>query len=176
MNPQTFLFIIFTLFSVINFSSGKTYFNDSSEVKWYTMPIEHTPVENDEIELNTFQSKNKNASSSKPDYLPWIDIRNAFRYSNVEAPIAKLVKYFEPEKESYYKETFKFAIIFIVFAVVVGICLIIYLVMRCSGGCMGPKNKKRAERDDCFKWVLVIIGAIISLICFIFIFVFSKRQ
>ena len=104
MNPKgIYLIILLGIVSVVVTQS----YNDSSEVRWYSMPP-------DEIRLNTYQSPNKINPNSKPNYQDWVDIRNAFRYDPDDPPKAKLVPYFTPEEKDYYSDCFEFGYVFVV--------------------------------------------------------------
>ena len=146
--------------------------NDTSELKWYSMPP-------DEIKLNIFQSPNKINPNSNPDYIEWVFIRDAFRYDYSEDndTYVKLVDYFAPETDNYYKDKLDFAGLFIGCAVISFVCIIIYLIIRfVKKGCMGPKNKKGEEAYDKHKWSLVIIGGTIAFVSLIVTMAYSSRQ
>lgn len=172
MNPRNEIaikLVCFLLIASFSFSYQQEY-TDTSEVQWYSMPP-------DEIKLNTYQSPNKEDPTRRPDYMDWVNYRNAFRYDPDSPPIAKLVDYFKPEDGGYYRDCVGFGGLFIAGSVISFICIIIYLVVRFwKKGCMGPKNKKREEENDCYKWTLIFIGSLISVTSFIVVLVYSSRQ
>ena len=152
---------------------------DSSEVKWYSMPIKDKKETNktlDEIGLNIHESKSKADVTYEADYLYWVDLRNAFEYVSYDSVNIKDVTYFEPQEKSYFSKVFKYGIVFIVFAAFTFIGIIIYLVARGMGYCVGPKRLETTVGDDQKKLILLYSGLSIAFICFLVVIILSDRQ
>lgn len=160
----------FLLVSLIAYSYEQEDIKDSSEVKWFSMPP-------DEIILKTYQSPNKVDPTRRPDYMEWVNYRNAFRYSKDDAPIAKSVEYFKPESSGYYSDCISFGGLFIAFACISFLLILVYLFMRfVKKGCVGQKNKKGDAANDKYRWALVFGGGILTFCAFVCMMAYSDRQ
>lgn len=172
MNPQKQRSVSIAFFLVVSLFaySFQQDIEDSSEVKWYSMPP-------DEIILNTYQSPNKIDPTRHPDYMDWVNYRNAFRYSKDNAPIAKSVEYFVPEDSGYYADCISFGGFFIALAVISFVLILVYLFIRfVKKGCVGQKNKRLEAVNDKYRWALVFGGGLLTLVSFICMMSFSDRQ
>ena len=94
---------------------------------------------NNSIKINTIKSNLTNEQRDK--YYYWIGLRNSFYYSENSNQLEKLVKYFTPEENSYYKNLYRFSIPGFILAGAALVAGIIYLVKRfLLKGCLGPKT------------------------------------
>lgn len=121
-------------------------------------------IANDTIKINIYQSSLTDKQRS--NYYYWIGFRNSFYYSESEGKLAKLIKYFAPQDEGYYLALYKFGAPFFAVGCLIGLCLLIYLVMRfLLKKCQGPKR----GIDDSFAystWGLIIFGFLVGIIFF----------
>ena len=110
------------------------------------------------ININSY----KNELINIDDYSYWTDLRNALYYSQNTNQLEKLVKYFTPEEENYYKNLFNFSAPGFVLTACVIVVLIIYLVNRfLFKGCKGPK--KVAASYHYTTYFLIIFGCSLGL-------------
>ena len=94
---------------------------------------------NNSIKINTIKSNLTNEQRDK--YYYWIGLRNSFYYSENSNQLEKLVKYFTPEDNTYYKNLYRFSIPGFILAGTALVAGIIYLVKRfLLKGCLGPKT------------------------------------
>ena len=101
---------------------------------------EYWKIGNNTITLNSYIS---NLTDKQRDhYYYWIGLRNSFYYSEDSNQLEKLVKYFSPEEEDYYKDLFTFSAPGFICAGVVIVIFFIYLIKRfLLKGCQGPKTE-----------------------------------
>ena len=90
-------------------------------------------------------------------------LRNSFYYSENSNQLEKLVKYFTPEEENYYKNIFTFSVPGLILAGVDLIVLVIYLVKRfLLKGCLGPKNVVKSYHYQTY--FLIAFGCLVGII------------
>ena len=65
-------------------------------------------IYNNSITINNYKSNL--TDEQRESYYYWIGLRNSFYYSRDTNQLEKLVKYFTPEDENYYKSIFHFSI------------------------------------------------------------------
>ena len=85
-------------------------------------------MENNSISILPYKSSLND--SDRDNYYYWIGLRNSFYYSENSNQLEKLVKYFTPEEENYYKNIFTFSVPGLILAGVDLIVLVIYLIKR----------------------------------------------
>ena len=96
-------------------------------------------IYNNSITIHTYTSKLTN--EQRDNYYYWIGLRNSFYYSQNSNQLEKLVKYFTPEDNSYFKNLYKFSIPGFVLAGGALVACVVYLIKRfLLKGCLGPKN------------------------------------
>ena len=123
-------------------------------------------MENNSISILPYKSSLND--SDRDNYYYWIGLRNSFYYSENSNQLEKLVKYFTPEEENYYKNIFTFSVPGLILAGVDLIVLVIYLVKRfLLKGCAGPKIV-----EDSYHYItyfLIIFGCAAGLTFHIFV-------
>ena len=131
-------------------------------------------IANNSITINTYKSSIN--QSERSNYYYWIGLRNSFYYSQSEGKLAKLVKYFIPEDETYYPSLYKFGSPFFALGCLIIVCMIAYLFLRfiCKG-CQGPK-KSNTDDSSWGPWALIIIGFLISAIFFTMGLYYAAKQ
>ena len=118
-------------------------------------------IGNNTIKININSYKEELISTT--DYSYWTELRNSFYYSQNTEQLEKLVKYFTPEDENYYKNLFNFSAPGMVLAACIIIVLIIYLVRRfLLKGCMGPKKVVKSYHYTTY--FLITFGCLVGLI------------
>ena len=111
------------------------------------------------ININSYKDILRNTA----DYSYWTELRNSFYYSQNSNQLEKLVKYFTPEDENYYKNLFNFSAPGMVLTACVIIVFVIYLVKRFFlKGCMGPKKVVQAYHYTTY--FLIAFGCLLGLI------------
>lgn len=99
----------------------------------------------------------------RDDYYYWVGLRNSFYYADDTDQLEKLVKYFTPEKEDYYKNLYYFCIPAFICAAAVIIIFIIYLIKRfLLKGCLGPKKVINSYHYTTY--FFIICGFLVGLI------------
>jgi hypothetical protein len=102
-------------------------------------------------------------ADQRDDYYYWIGLRNSFYYSDDSDQLEKLVKYFTPEDDDYYKDLFAFSAPGFICAGVVFIIFLVYLVKRfLLKGCKGPKIVVKSYHHTTY--FFIISGFLIGLI------------
>lgn len=114
--------------------------------------------------IHTYESK---LSENERDiYYYWIGLRNSFYFSGNLDQLEKLVKYFTPEEEKYYKNLYKFSLPGLISAGALLLLTLAYLVQRCIfHGCKGPKIIEKSYHTTTYS--ILIIGAVVGLVCMI---------
>ena len=118
-------------------------------------------MENNSISILPYKSSLND--SDRDNYYYWIGLRNSFYYSENSNQLEKLVKYFTPEEENYYKNIFTFSVPGLILAGVDLIVLVIYLVKRfLLKGCQGPKNVLNSYHHTTY--FLIGFGCVIGIV------------
>ena len=81
-------------------------------------------IGNNSINILTYSSSL--TEEQRENYYYWIGLRNSFYYSQNSNQLEKLVKYFTPEEETYYKDLYNFSLpgliltagVFVIFLVI----------------------------------------------------------
>lgn len=122
-------------------------------------------IKNNLININTFESHLDD--TQRQNYYYWIGLRNSFYYSENSNQLEKLVKYFTPEEETYYKNLYNFSAPGLILTGVVILAFFFYLIKRfLLKGCQGPKNVEQSYRYTTY--FLIGFGILIGLIFHIF--------
>lgn len=122
MLPKKFIFIFICLYLISFSNEGRN--------NW-------TLGDNDII-INSYSSQL--SDEERDNYYYWTGLRNSFYYSEDSNQLEKLVKYFTPEEDNYYKKLFRFSTPGFIGACCVIIIFILYIVKRfILKGCKGPK-------------------------------------
>jgi len=123
-------------------------------------------IYNNSITINNYKSNL--TDEQRESYYYWIGLRNSFYYSRDTNQLEKLVKYFTPEDENYYKSIFHFSIPGFVLTGISFLVFIIYLIQRfLLKGCAGPKIV-----EDSYHYItyfLIIFGCAAGLTFHIFV-------
>ena len=91
--------------------------------------------------INIFTYSSQLNDTQRENYYYWIGLRNSFYYSENSNQLEKLVKYFQPEDESYYTDLFNFSVPGFILTGIVLVSFLVYLIKRfLLKGCKGPKN------------------------------------
>lgn len=139
---KTFILLLLCLFS----------FTIQGNANW-TMGDNETIIHSYESNLTEEQ---------RDKYYYWIGLRNSFYFSGKSNQLEKLVKYFTPEEDNYYKELYKFSSPGIVCGGVLLVIILVFLIKRCLlHGCKGPKIIEPSYVS--FTYAILIIGAVIGL-------------
>jgi hypothetical protein len=122
-------------------------------------------IKNNSINIITYESQLDD--TQRENYYYWIGLRNSFYYSENSNQLEKLVKYFTPEEETYYKNLYNFSAPGLILTGVVILAFFFYLVKRfLLKGCQGPKNVEQSYRYTTY--FLIGFGILIGLIFHIF--------
>ena len=122
-------------------------------------------IKNNSINIFTYVSNL--TDEERENYYYWIGLRNSFYYSENSNQLEKLVKYFTPEEETYYKNLYNFSAPGLILTGVVILAFFFYLVKRfLLKGCQGPKNVEQSYRYTTY--FLIGFGILIGLIFHIF--------
>lgn len=122
-------------------------------------------IKNNSINIITYESQL--GDTQREHYYYWIGLRNSFYYSENSNQLEKLVKYFTPEEETYYKNLYNFSAPGLILTGVVILAFFFYLVKRfLLKGCQGPKNVEQSYRYTTY--FLIGFGILIGLIFHIF--------
>ena len=99
----------------------------------------------------------------RSNYYYWIGLRNSFYFADNWNQLEKLVKYFTPEEDNYYKDLYTFSAPCLIMAAVVVLILFIYLVKRfLLKGCQGPKIVVKSYHNTTY--FLIGFGFILGLV------------
>ena len=121
---------------------------------------------NNSITINTYKSKL--TEEQRDSYYYWIGLRNSFHYIGDYNQLEKLVKYFTPENDNYYKTVFNFSVPGLVLAGVALLVFFIYLIQRfILKGCAGPKIVEDSYHN--ITYFLIVFGCIAGLTFHIFV-------
>ena len=116
---------------------------------------------NNSIKINTIKSNLTNEQRDK--YYYWIGLRNSFYYSQNSNQLEKLVKYFTPEEETYYKNLYNFSLPGLILTAGVFVIFLVYLVKRfLLKGCKGPKNVTKSYNNTTY--FFIAFGCILGLL------------
>lgn len=100
---------------------------------------EYWRIGNNTITINPYLSTL--TEDQRDDYYYWVGLRNSFYFADNTDQLEKLVKYFTPEEENYYKNLCYFSVPGFICAAAVIVIFIIYLIKRfLLKGCLGPKK------------------------------------
>ena len=131
-------------------------------------------IKNNSINIFTYVSNL--TDEQRENYYYWIGLRNSFYYSKNSNQLEKLVKYFTPEEETYYKNLYNFSAPGFILTAIVILVFFIYLVKRfLLKGCQGPKNVVKSYHYTTY--FLIGFGIVIGLIfhiCYIYNAAVSK--
>lgn len=118
-------------------------------------------IYNNSININSYTSKLND--TEREHYYYWIGLRNSFYYSENSNQLEKLVKYFTPEEENYYKDLYNFSAPGFILASIVIVVFFIYLVKRfLLKGCSGPKKIEKSYHYTTY--FLIVFGCLTGLI------------
>ena len=122
-------------------------------------------IANNSINIITYKSQL--TEDQRKSYYYWIGLRNSFYYSQNSNQLEKLVKYFTPEEETYYKNLFNFSAPGFILTGIVILVFFIYLIKRfLLKGCQGPKNVVKSYHYTTYFYIG--FGILIGLIFHIF--------
>ena len=123
--------------------------------------VNNWTIGNNSITINTY---NSNLTSEERDnYYYWIGLRNSFYYSEDSNQLEKLVKYFTPEENNYYRNLFNFSLPGLICAGAVVVIFLIYLVRRfLMKGCRGPKDVMKSYHI--ITYLYIIVGFLVGII------------
>ena len=128
--------------------------------------VKNWTIGNNSITINSYTSKL--SEDERENYYYWVGLRNSFYYSRDTNQLEKLVKYFTPEDENYYKSIFHFSIPGFVLTGISFLVFLIYLIQRfLLKGCAGPKIV-----EDSYHYItyfLIIFGCAAGLTFHIFV-------
>ena len=100
--------------------------------------VKNWTIGNNSITINSYTSKL--SEDERENYYYWVGLRNSFYYSEDSNQLEKLVKYFTPEENKYYRNLFNFSAPGFICSAVVIVIFLVYLVKRfLLKGCKGPK-------------------------------------
>ena len=123
--------------------------------------IQNWTLGDNEIIINSYSSKL--TEDERDNYFYWIGLRNSFYYSEDSNQLEKLVKYFTPEEDNYYKKLFNFSTPGFICASAVILIFIFYLIKRfLLKGCKGPKKVVKAY--NIMTYIYIITGFLIGII------------
>ena len=118
-------------------------------------------IYNNSINIHTYSSKLTN--EQRDNYYYWIGLRNSFYYSQNSNQLEKLVKYFTPEDNSYYRNLYKFSIPGFIIAGGALVACVVYLIKRfLLKGCQGPKNVLNSYHHTTY--FLIGFGCVIGIV------------
>lgn len=118
-------------------------------------------IGNNSITINSYKSNL--TEDQRTSYYYWIGLRNSFYFSENSNQLEKLVKYFTPEEENYYKDLYNFSAPCLILTGVVIVVLFIYLIKRfLLKGCQGPKIVERSYHHTTY--FLIGFGFLLGLI------------
>lgn len=150
-----FLLILFFLFVF-----------SSQEIKNWT-------IDNNSITIHSYKSNL--TDSQRDNYYYWIGLRNSFYYADDSNQLEKLVKYFTPEEENYYKDLYNFSAPGFILAAIVFLVFIIYIVKRfLLKGCKGPKKYEKSYHYNTY--FLIIFGCLTGLAFHICTIYYSSKS
>ena len=69
--------------------------------------VKNWTIGNNSITINSYTSKL--SEDERENYYYWVGLRNSFYYSEDSNQLEKLVKYFTPEENKYYRNLFNFS-------------------------------------------------------------------
>lgn len=118
-------------------------------------------MSDNEIIINSYNSSL--SDEDRDNYYYWTGLRNSFYYSEDSNQLEKLVKYFTPEEDNYYKKLFRFSTPGFIGAGCVIIIFILYVVKRfILKGCKGPKIIVKAYNISTI--IYIVLGFLIGVI------------
>lgn len=127
----------------------------------FSFEIKNWTIGDNEIIINSYSSNL--TEDERDNYFYWIGLRNSFYFSEDSNKLEKLVKYFTPEEDNYYKKLFNFSATGFICAAGVILIFIFYLIKRfLLKGCRGPKKVVKAY--NIMTIVYIIVGFLIGLI------------
>jgi hypothetical protein len=123
-------------------------------------------IYNNSIIINSYVSGL--TEEERDNYFYWVGLRNSFYFSEDSNQLEKLVKYFTPENDDYYKTVFNFSVPGLVLAGVALLVFFIYLIQRfILKGCAGPKIVEDSYHN--ITYFLIVFGCIAGLTFHIFV-------
>ena len=125
--------------------------------------LKNWTIGNNEIIINSYSSKL--SEDQRDNYYYWVGLRNSFYYSEDSDKLEKLVKYFTPEEDNYYRKLFKFSTPGFICAAGVIVIVIAYLIKRfLLKGCKGPKERNIVKSYNISTFIFLIIGFLVGII------------
>ena len=118
-------------------------------------------IGNNSINILTYSSSL--TEEQRENYYYWKGLRNSFYYSQNSNQLEKLVKYFTPEEETYYKDLYNFSLPGLILTAGVFVIFLVYLVKRfLLKGCKGPKNVTKSYNNTTY--FFIAFGCILGLL------------
>lgn len=129
----------------------------------FSYELKNWTIGNNEIIINSYSSKL--SEDQRDNYYYWVGLRNSFYYSEDSDKLEKLVKYFTPEEDNYYRKLFKFSTPGFICAAGVIVIVIAYLIKRfLLKGCKGPKERNIVKSYNISTFIFLIIGFLVGII------------
>ena len=129
----------------------------------FTFELKNWTIGNNEIIINSYSSKL--TEDQRDNYYYWVGLRNSFYYSEDSDQLEKLVKYFKPEEQNYFRKLYRFGTPGFICAAGVILIAIAYLVKRfILKGCKGPKKNNIVKSYNISTYTFLIIGFLVGII------------
>ena len=129
----------------------------------FSYELENWTIGDNEIIINSYSSNL--TEDQRDNYYYWVGLRNSFYYSEDSDKLEKLVKYFTPEEDNYYRKLFKFSTPGFICAAGVIVIVIAYLIKRfLLKGCKGPKERNIVKSYNISTFIFLIIGFLVGII------------
>ena len=129
----------------------------------FSYELKNWTIGDNEIIINSYSSKL--SEDQRDNYYYWVGLRNSFYYSEDSDKLEKLVKYFTPEEDNYYRKLFKFSTPGFICAAGVIVIVIAYLIKRfLLKGCKGPKEKNIVKSYNISTYIFLITGFLVGII------------
>ena len=129
----------------------------------FSYELKNWTIGDNEIIINSYSSKL--SEDQRDNYYYWVGLRNSFYYSEDSDKLEKLVKYFTPEEDNYYRKLFKFSTPGFICAAGVIVIVIAYLIKRfVLKGCKGPKEKNIVKSYNISTYIFLITGFLVGII------------
>ena len=125
--------------------------------------LENWTIGDNEIIINSYSSDLD--EDQRDNYYYWVGLRNSFYYSEDSDKLEKLVKYFTPEEDNYYRKLFRFSTPGFICAAGVIVIVIAYLIKRfLLKGCKGPKKNNMFKSYNISTYIFLITGFLVGII------------
>ena len=129
----------------------------------FSYELKNWTIGDNEIIINSYSSKL--SEDQRDNYYYWVGLRNSFYYSEDSDKLEKLVKYFTPEEDNYYRKLFKFSTPGFICAAGVIVIVIAYLIKRfVLKGCKGPKERNIVKSYNISTYIFLITGFLVGII------------